>query len=183
VYRGGAWCWGVAPWAAPRTICPACVRIETHSPAGEVLIEGVHTHEAWAELAQIVELVEAREKAVNPLERIVDIEQTPEGIRVPTTNGRLAQVLGRALRSGDWSRLPHRGPRLRVAVRVFEPARASSRGVLPGPVESDAARCEELSERDRTRDSASNRGCGPDAAPESGMTRPPCVRAARKGRS
>lgn len=79
------------------TLCPACGKIRDRMPGGIVRLMGgfVSQHED-----EIVNLLHHQNDAAmegNPLERIMDIEETGGGMVVMTTNERLAQKIGRAL--------------------------------------------------------------------------------------
>jgi hypothetical protein len=58
------------------------------------------------EILRLIRNEEERAKGLNPLERIIEITESPEGVIVTTTNEKLAQRLGRTLKSsyqGDTS--------------------------------------------------------------------------------
>lgn len=86
--------------ASPRTqklVCPACQKIRDDYPEGIVTLKwsGLQDHEA--EIRGLIAHVEARAVSVNPLDRVMKIARRTKELEVHTTNGRLAQRLGRAL--------------------------------------------------------------------------------------
>ncbi len=52
-----------------------------------------------AEILHLIRNEEERAKGFNPLERIIEITESEEGIVVTTTNEKLAQRIGRTLKS------------------------------------------------------------------------------------
>ena len=96
-YREGRWTWRRAPMDAYEHRCPACERIETDYPAGVVQLTGSFVAPHLAELVGLMRGVEEREKKEHPLKRIIDIVTREGGVTVRTTDGKLAEALGRAL--------------------------------------------------------------------------------------
>lgn len=97
VFHGGRWQWKDAPAGAHEVVCPACMRIRDKFPAGFLALSGdfLATHEA--EIRQQISHHEDREKAEHPLQRVMDIEDTPDGLLVTTTDMHLARGIGEAL--------------------------------------------------------------------------------------
>ncbi len=97
VFHAGRWQWTQAPAGAQYKLCPACRRIREHFPAGFLNLSGdfLATHEA--EIRQLISHHEDREKSEHPLQRIMDIENTANGLLVTTTDIHLARGLGEAL--------------------------------------------------------------------------------------
>jgi len=97
VFKSGRWQWAEKPAQAHETLCPACHRQHDEFPAGYVNITGdfVNVHET--EILNLIRNHEAREKTEHPLQRIMNIERTPEGITVTTTDIHLARGIGEAL--------------------------------------------------------------------------------------
>ncbi len=81
-------------------VCPACQKIRDRYAEGQVTLRASPFLTAHKE--EIVHLLrneEERAKGVNPLERIIEITESEEGMVVTTTNEKLAQRLGRMLKS------------------------------------------------------------------------------------
>lgn len=97
VYKTGHWQWASRPTQAHETLCPACHRQRDKFPAGYLTLTGdfVHAHES--EILGVVHNHEAKEKAQHPLQRLMDIEQNPDGISITTTDIHLARGIGDAL--------------------------------------------------------------------------------------
>ena len=97
IYVDGRWRWGSVASGAHAERCPACHRIHDHFPAGFVTLSGAFLAAHRAEIEQLVRHREGREKAQHPLERIIAIEDTADGILITTTGIHLARALGDAL--------------------------------------------------------------------------------------
>src|SRR3989304_3134948 len=96
VYRDGRWRWGPAEGLAHEERCPACHRIHDRFPAGHVAIAGEFLDAHRDEIISLVRNVEAREKAEHPLERVMAIEASADGLLVTTTDPHLARGTGDA---------------------------------------------------------------------------------------
>jgi NMD protein affecting ribosome stability and mRNA decay len=99
VYHGGRWTWGTAPAGASAATCPACHRIRDRFPAGHLTLAGEFLASHREEILHLLHHRETREKAEHPLQRIMAIEDTLEGVLVTTTDTHLARNLGEALHS------------------------------------------------------------------------------------
>ena len=97
VFQKGRWKWGDSPTGAHEARCPACHRIRDRFPAGYVTMTGAFIRENRAELLQLVRNREGKEKAEHPLERIMAIEDTKEGMVVTTTASHLARNIAQSL--------------------------------------------------------------------------------------
>ena len=98
VYQKGRWTWGMAPKDAHEEKCPACHRIHDKFPAGYVTLKGEFFREQREQILQLVKNHEAHEKAEHPLECIMGIADTGEGVVVTTTDTHLARDIAEALR-------------------------------------------------------------------------------------
>jgi NMD protein affecting ribosome stability and mRNA decay len=99
VYGGGRWTWGTAPAGAHEARCPACHRIHDRFPAGYVTLKGEFLGGHRDEILQLVRNREATEKAQHPLERVMAIEDTAEGVLVTTTDTHLARNIAEAVQA------------------------------------------------------------------------------------
>lgn len=87
VYDGGRW-----SWSGPRLtdvaggLCPACQRIRDRYPAGTIRLAASFL-EHRGEIERMVRNAEEAEREEHPLERLMDIEQGPDGGLVVTTTG------------------------------------------------------------------------------------------------
>ena len=98
VFAQGRWQRADAPpQDAHRELCPACHRINDKFPAGELRLGGaflaVHAKEIIA-LARNTEAAESRE---HPLQRIMAIDETGEGVVITMTDIHLARRIGHAI--------------------------------------------------------------------------------------
>jgi hypothetical protein len=96
-YRDGRWQWGSTEGPAHKERCPACHRIHDRFPAGYVAIGGEFLAAHRDEILNLIRNVESREKTQHALERIMDFEDTGEGLLVTTTDPHLARGIGDAL--------------------------------------------------------------------------------------
>jgi NMD protein affecting ribosome stability and mRNA decay len=106
-YREGRWTWEPALVGSSEQQCPACERIAGRYPAGVLRVEGAFAREHRGDLIGLVRNVEERERAEHPLNRVMSIEENENGFVVETTNGKLAQALGRALHKAYAGQLEH----------------------------------------------------------------------------
>jgi NMD protein affecting ribosome stability and mRNA decay len=97
-YVKGRWTWQPAPDGAREHTCPACERIADRYPAGVLNAEGAFAARNREELIGLLRHVEQRERSRHPLKRILRIATRRNGFVAETTDAKLAQSLGRALR-------------------------------------------------------------------------------------
>jgi hypothetical protein len=97
VFNAGRWSWSRKPEDAYEHTCPACQRIHDKFPAGYVTIKGQFIKDNREEIIALITSKEDREKAEHPLQRIMAIEDTREGLEVTTTDSTLARGIGEAL--------------------------------------------------------------------------------------
>lgn len=106
-YHAGRWTWTAPPATAYSKVCPACERIAEDLPAGELHVDGKFVSRHRDELIALLRSVEARERDQHPLKRIMGIVDEGTGFRVTTTDAKLADALGRALRHAYKGDLRH----------------------------------------------------------------------------
>jgi NMD protein affecting ribosome stability and mRNA decay len=99
VFNDGRWTWDAAPEDAYRQLCPACQRTHDHFPAGYVDIKGEFFAEHRDEILHMIENKEKAEKERRPLQRIMAIEDTRDGVQVTTTDSHLARGIAEALQA------------------------------------------------------------------------------------
>lgn len=93
VFRRGRWTWGEGPAGANEQVCPACRRIRDRFPAGHVTLAGRFFLEHRDEILSLVSHCEEKEKAAHPVQRIMAIEDSAEGVVVTTTDVHLARSI------------------------------------------------------------------------------------------
>jgi NMD protein affecting ribosome stability and mRNA decay len=106
-YREGRWTWQPAPADAHERTCPACERIAERYPAGVLRVEGKFAARHRDDLIGLVRNVEERERSRHPLKRIMRIATKRNGFVAETTDGKLAQALGKALHKAYAGELEH----------------------------------------------------------------------------
>lgn len=97
VFHSGRWTWGAAPAAARAERCPACQRIRDQFPAGFVVLKGAFLQQHRDEILNLMRHHETKEKAEHPLQRIMDVVDSAEGMMVTTTDAHLARDLAQAV--------------------------------------------------------------------------------------
>ena len=97
-YREGRWTGKAAPAGAYEHRCPACERIASDYPAGLLHVEGGFARLHRDDLVQLLRHVEERERADHPLKRIMAVTDDASGFTVTTTDAKLVQTFGRALK-------------------------------------------------------------------------------------
>ncbi len=82
-----------------KIVCPACMKIRDNFPGGVVTLKGDYVLPHKQDLMNLIKNEEERARGFNPLERIMSIKENGHGsLVVTTTNEKLAQRLGRALK-------------------------------------------------------------------------------------
>ena len=80
-------------------VCPACLKIRDNFPGGIVTLKGDFVLPHKADLVKLVKKEEERARKLNPLERVMSVKEDGYGsIIISTTNERLAQRIGRAIK-------------------------------------------------------------------------------------
>jgi NMD protein affecting ribosome stability and mRNA decay len=98
VYHAGRWQWGPQPSGAHDVICQACHRINDKYPAGVLTLTGSSVAANSEELTRVARHQEASEKPDHPLNRIINIEQTADGLVINTTDIHLPVRIGKAIK-------------------------------------------------------------------------------------
>lgn len=78
-------------------ICPACQKTRDRQPGGIVTLSGRFVNAHRTEIVNLIDHENRHAMQVNPLERIMDIQQSDNGLIVQTTNEKLAQKIGRSV--------------------------------------------------------------------------------------
>jgi hypothetical protein len=107
-YRHGRWQWGETAPDAATHLCPACERVRDGVPAAQVSLAGPFFDAHRDEILHLVRNREATERAEHPLERIMEVAETPEGTVVTFTGVHLAHGVGEALRDAYQGELESR---------------------------------------------------------------------------
>lgn len=126
VYRNKRWyVEGAASAAALRSsgalrvVCPACLKIRDNFPSGIVTLKGEYVLSHKHELLNLIRNEEERARGFNPLERVMSIKENGYGsIVISTTNEKLAQRLGRAIKKAFHGEVAYRWSHDTKLVRV-----------------------------------------------------------------
>jgi NMD protein affecting ribosome stability and mRNA decay len=108
VFYRGRWSWRAAPAHARRALCPACRRIRERMPAGFVRLTGAFAREKREALLKLARRCESVERKEHPLQKIMGVEASGEGLLVTTTDGHLARRIGEALHRAHRGELRYR---------------------------------------------------------------------------
>ncbi len=84
---------------AAKVVCPACLKIRDNFPGGIVTLKGDYVLPHKHDLMKLIKNEEERARGLNPLERVMSVKENGFGsIIISTTNEKLAQRLGRAVK-------------------------------------------------------------------------------------
>lgn len=97
VFQHGRWQWGTSPAPAHEELCPACQRIRDEVPGGFLTLKGDFFAAHKDEIMNLVHNVEERAKKEHPLERIMNIEETEDGVLITFTDAHLTRGVGEAI--------------------------------------------------------------------------------------
>ena len=100
VFREGRWTWAAKPAGAAEVLCQACHRIDDRYPAGSVSLSGAYlgTPRHRSEIINLIRNQESLEKAEHPHNRVIEIDDTAEGLTVTTTDIHLPRRIAEAIR-------------------------------------------------------------------------------------
>ena len=98
VYLAGRWQWVARAEGAFKELCPACRRINDQFPAGVVTLRGDFAREHKEEMIRLARHQEEAEKKEHPLNRIISIDEDPQGVVVKTTDIHLPRRIGEAVK-------------------------------------------------------------------------------------
>ncbi len=85
--------------ATVNLVCPACLKIRDDFPGGIVTLKGDYVLHHKHELMNLIKNEEEQARGFNPLERVMSVKEDGFGsIIVTTTNEKLAQRIGRAIK-------------------------------------------------------------------------------------
>lgn len=101
------------------TICPACLKIRDNYPGGIVTLKGGYVARHREDLLNLIRNEEGRARGFNPLERIMSVRENEfGGLVVLTTNEKLAQRLGRAIKKAFHGQVSYNWSHENKLVRV-----------------------------------------------------------------
>ncbi|MDA8100394.1 MAG: BCAM0308 family protein [Nitrospiraceae bacterium] len=124
VYRNKRWYAGLSEARAEdadavKVVCPACLKIRDDFPEGIVTLTGGYALTHKQEVLNLVKNEEIRARGFNPLERVMSIRENGYGgIVISTTNEKLAQRIGRALKKAFHGEVKYQWSRENKLVRV-----------------------------------------------------------------
>jgi hypothetical protein len=98
--------------------CPACRKIIEHSASGELHLGAVGDSDR-GDLLRLLRNEETKARQKNPLERIMRLEAVNGGWKIETTTEKLAQRLGRSVRSARGGKLAFKWSHNNKFVRVL----------------------------------------------------------------
>lgn len=90
-------------------LCPACQKIRDSYAEGQVTLQPSAFLSAHKdEIVRLIHNEEDRAKGMNPLERIVALKESEDSVVITTTNEKLAQRIGRALKNAFQGKTTYR---------------------------------------------------------------------------
>ncbi len=105
--------------AAGMMVCPACLKIRDNFPGGIVTLKGDYVLPHKSDLMKLVKNEEVRARGLNPLERVMSIKESGDGsLVISTTNEKLAQRIGRAIKKAFHGVVSYRWSHENKLVRV-----------------------------------------------------------------
>lgn len=97
VYEAGRWHWRNRPEGTTTLTCQACHRINDNYPAGVVHLAGARLSRLKNQILQLARHQEEIERKEHPLNRIMAVEDAPDGLLVRTTDIHLPRRIGEAV--------------------------------------------------------------------------------------
>ncbi len=102
-----------------KVVCPACLKMRDNFPGGIVTLRGDYVLAHKQDVMNLVRNEEERARGFNPLERVMSIKENGHGsIVISTTNEKLAQRLGRAIKKAFHGEVTYRWSHDNKLVRV-----------------------------------------------------------------
>jgi hypothetical protein len=90
-------------------VCPADLKIRDNFPGGIVTLKGDYVLPHKQDLLNLIKNEEERARGFNPLERVMSVKENGYGsIVISTTNEKLAQRLGRAIKKAFHGEVTYR---------------------------------------------------------------------------
>lgn len=106
VYENGRWIWSASAEVTKQLLCPACRRILEHAPAGELWLQSCdYLNTRLDEVVSLLSHEAQNEEGLHALERIMDIDVQPDGVRVTTTGPHVLRRLAEAMLQAHHGRL------------------------------------------------------------------------------
>ncbi len=99
--------------------CPACVKTHDRYPEGVLTLRWPGLSDHRGDVLGLLRKEAARAKSVNPLERIMKIEDEKGELRVFTTNNKLAQRMGHAMERAYHGKAHYQWSHRDKLVRVY----------------------------------------------------------------
>jgi len=104
---------------AAKIVCPACLKIRDNFPGGIVTLKGEYVLPHKKELMKLIKNEEERARGLNPLERVMSVKENGYGsLVISTTNEKLAQRLGRAVKKAFHGEVAYKWSHDNKLVRV-----------------------------------------------------------------
>lgn len=97
VFMEGRWQWADKPEQPNNEMCPACLRIHDHMPAGYIKLDGDFFMQHRDEVLGLARNIEDRQKSEHPLQRIMDVVDEEDGVLITTTDAHLAHGISTAI--------------------------------------------------------------------------------------
>lgn len=119
VFTEGRWQWVSPPTGAKQQLCPADARIRDRVPAAYVTLKGSFFDEHRDEIMNLVRNYESAQKAQHPIKRIMDVEDTDQGVIITFTEPHLARGIGEAVHNAYQGDLDYEYQEQETMLRVY----------------------------------------------------------------
>jgi hypothetical protein len=126
VYNKQHWNWDdrkrellVNSGAANEVCCPACRQLAGRDPQGVVTLRGDYWPKHREEIMNLVHNEEGRGTHVNPLERVMSVEEQDGALVIQTTTEKLAQRIGRAIHKAHKGEVEYKFGETNQVARVY----------------------------------------------------------------
>jgi NMD protein affecting ribosome stability and mRNA decay len=100
-------------------LCPGCQRVRDRHPEGYVSFSGRFLHEHREEIVNLIQRELEKAKGFNPLEQVIQWEETSGGFQITTTTKKLAQRIGRAVQKAYDGKIEIKRSERNELFRVF----------------------------------------------------------------
>jgi len=77
--------------------CPGCRKVQDRYYRGELTIQGQFLSDHHDEISHLIQNEVHKRQQKNPLSKLVEVEVEGNSVKFQTTNGKLAELLGRSL--------------------------------------------------------------------------------------
>lgn len=100
------------------TLCPACQKIRDRMPGGVLTLSGEFLGKHMQEIVNLINNENRESMEINPLERVMSMDEEDGSLTILTTNEKLAQKIGRSVYKAYSGNVEYKWSEDRKLVRV-----------------------------------------------------------------